>query len=227
MARRRDFRVYNRDVTASKDRYQSRANTNQRHPDAIPLSIRPSPRNNTNINTAHKTLPLRRPNNYLRSSLHTLRRLTTDGSIYLATPEDSLFHLLPILQKHTTQHSLPLPDIHDLLPPPLQKCTPQNLIETLCQCTKSTTPEFVPDTYKLCPEKVLRILVRKVDALVPVLGASLVDEFVEKPLALVIGQDPPSNISVIRDLARRRCAIDFISANLSDHFSSLLSQSTE
>ena len=73
----------------------------------------------------------------------------------------------------------------------------------------------------------MRILVRKTDALIPVLGESLVDEFVEKPLALVIGQDPPANIARIRELARRRCAMDLISASLDDHFSALLFQSTE
>jgi hypothetical protein len=80
----------------------------------------------------------------------------------------------------------------------------------------------LPNTYKLCREKVLRILVHKVNALVPVFESSLVDEFVEKPLSLVIGQDPPLNISVIRDLTRWRCAINFTSVNLSDQFSSLL-----
>jgi len=147
--------------------------------------------------------------------------------MYLATPEDPLFHILPILQKQTATYSLPLQDILDLLPLPLQKCTSERLIEAICLRTKSTTPEFVPDTYKLCPERVVRILVRKTDALVPVLGESLVDEFVEKPLALVIGQDPPANIARIQELARRRCAMDLISATLDDHFSSLLCQSTE
>lgn len=86
---------------------------------------------------------------------------------------------------------------------------------------------MIPETYKLSPERVLRILQRKIDALIPVLGDSIVSEFVEKPLSLVIGQEPPSNILQIRELARRKCAMDIISADLDEEFTQKLHGSTE
>jgi hypothetical protein len=146
--------------------------------------------------------------------------------VYLAAPQDALFHVLPILKKHTIQHSLPLQDIIDLIPRPLSTCTSPVLIQSICDCTPSSNA-LVPDTYKLSPSRVLQILIRKVDALIPVLGPSILAEFVEKPLALVIGQDPPESISQITSLARRRCAIDIISSNLDDEFAQLLQESTE
>ena len=146
--------------------------------------------------------------------------------IYLATPQDTLFHIIPHVAKLTGQHSLPLQDIIDALPEPLPSCTPPYLITAICNCTPSSNV-IIPDTYKLSPSRLLRILVRKVDALVSVLGTSLVAEFVHKPLALVIGQEPPSNIAQITDLARRKCAMDIISADLLDQFSNLLYESTE
>jgi len=146
--------------------------------------------------------------------------------LYLATPQDMLFHILPHIAKLTAQHSLPLQDIIDALPEPLSSCTPPHLITAICNCTPSSNA-IIPDTYKLSPSRVLRILVRKVDALISVLGASLVAEFVQKPLALVIGQEPPSNINQITNLARRKCAMDVISADLTDQFSRLLHESTE
>jgi hypothetical protein len=150
----------------------------------------------------------------------------TDGVIYLVTPQDILFHVLPILKKHATQHSLPLQDIIDLLPHPLSKHTPPTLIKAICDCTPSTNP-LVPDTYKLSTFRVLRILIEKVDALLPVLGPSIIAEFVDKPLALVLGQNPPSNIIEINILAKRKCAMDLISSNLDDEFTQLIHESTE
>lgn len=146
--------------------------------------------------------------------------------IYLATPQDTLFHVLPHIKKITALHSLPLEDILDLLPSPLCTLTSPSLIKAICSCTESSNP-LIPDTYKLSPSRVLQILIRKVDALVPVLGPSIVEEFVDKPLALVIGQEPPDNIVQIHDLARRKCAMDLISSNLDDQFTQLLHESTE
>lgn len=144
----------------------------------------------------------------------------------MATPQDVLFHILPHLQKLTSQHSLPLQDILDSLPSPLSTLTPETLIHVICDCTKSSN-SYIPDTFKLSPSKVLRILNRKVDALIPVLGASMIAEYVDKPLSLVIGQEPPENIVEIRQLALRKCAMDVISSNLDDQFTQLLFNSTE
>jgi hypothetical protein len=124
------------------------------------------------------------------------------------------------------QHSLPLQDIMDLLPHPLNSITTSTLIQAICDRTESSN-SLIPDTYKLSPDRVLRILQRKVDALVPVLGESIVAEFVEKPLSLVIGQEAPSNFLQIRELARRKCAMDIISADLDDEFTRQLHESTE
>jgi hypothetical protein len=124
------------------------------------------------------------------------------------------------------QHSLPLQDIIDLLPHPLNPITTSALIQAICNRTESSN-SLIPDTYKLSPDRVLRILQRKVDALVPVLGDSIVAEFVEKPLSLVIGQETPSNFLQIRELARRKCAMDIISADLDDEFTRQLHESTE
>ena len=146
--------------------------------------------------------------------------------MYLATPMDTLFHILPLLKKFTSQHSLPLQDILDLLPAPLSTITTPRLLAAICDCTESTNA-YVPDTYKLSPSRVLTILNRKVDALVPVLGESIITEYVEKTLSLVIGQDPPSNIDHIRSLARRKCAVEIISANLDEEYTQLLLTSTE
>ena len=73
----------------------------------------------------------------------------------------------------------------------------------------------------------LPILIAKVDALVPVLGASIVAEFVEKPLHMVIGSEPPSNVVQIHALARRKCAMDILSSTLDDEYTSLLHSSTK
>jgi hypothetical protein len=124
------------------------------------------------------------------------------------------------------QHSLPLQDIIDLLPHPLNSITTPTLIQAICERTESSN-SLIPDTYKLSPDRVLRILQRKVDALVPVLGDSIVAEFVEKPLSLVIGQEAPSNFLQIRELARRKCAMDIISADLDDEYTRQLHESTE
>lgn len=146
--------------------------------------------------------------------------------IYVATPEDILFHILPNLKKVTAHHSLPFQDILDSLPYQLQKCLPQNLLPKICDCTESTN-EFIPDTYKLSSIRVLQILNRKVDALIPVLGSSFQSEFVEKQLSLVIGQEPPSNFSQIQLLAKRKCAMELISSNLDEEYTQLFFQSTE
>jgi hypothetical protein len=146
--------------------------------------------------------------------------------VYLATPQDTLFHILPHVKKATALHSLPLQDILDLLPSPLSILTTPNLIQAICDYTESSNP-LIPDTYKLSSSRVLEILIRKADALIPVLGPSVVEEFVNKPLALVIGQEPPDNINQIRDLARRKCAMDLISSNLDDQFTELLHESVE
>lgn len=146
--------------------------------------------------------------------------------VYVATPQDILFHILPHLQKLTSQHSLPLQDILDDLPTPLSTLTPETLIHVICDCTESSN-SYVPDTFKLSTSKVLRILLRKVDALIPVLGASMIAEYVDKPLSLVIGQEPPGNILAIRQLALRKCAMEVISSNLDDQFTQLLFNSTE
>lgn len=71
----------------------------------------------------------------------------------------------------------------------------------------------------------LPILIAKIDALVPVLGASIVSEFVEKPLHMVIGSEPPSNIAQIHALARQKCAMDILSSTLDDEYTSLLHSS--
>jgi Ydr279p protein family (RNase H2 complex component) wHTH domain len=153
-------------------------------------------------------------------------KLTIDGMAYLATPQDTLFHVLPHVKKITALHSLPLQDIIDLLPSPLCSLACPNLIQAICNCTESSNP-LIPDTYKLSPSRVLRILIQKVDALIPVLAPSVIEGFVDKPLALVIGQEPPDNIAQIRDLARRKCAMDLISSNLDDQFTQLVHESTE
>lgn len=149
-----------------------------------------------------------------------------DGMIYLATPQDTLFHILPHLKTLTSHHSLPLQDILDSLPNPLPKLIPPQLLRAICDCTESTN-SLIPDTYKLSLAHVLNILSRKVDALIPVLGESILAEYVEKPLSLVIGQEPPENILQIRELAKRKCAIEIISSNLDDQFTQLLFESTE
>jgi hypothetical protein len=149
-----------------------------------------------------------------------------DGVIYLATPQDVLFHIIPILNKHTTQHSLPLQDIVDLLPPSVSLCAPLELLKSICDCTPSSN-SLVPDTYKLSTFRVLQILIKKVDALIPVLGGSIVAEFVDKPLALVIGQEAPENIAEIQSLARRKCAMELISSNLDDQLTQLLHGTTK
>ena len=55
----------------------------------------------------------------------------------------------------------------------------------------------------------------------------MIAEYVDKPLSLVIGQDPPENILEIRQLALRKCAMEVISSNLDDQFTRLLFNSTE
>ncbi len=149
-----------------------------------------------------------------------------DGMVYLATPQDILFHILPHVQKLTSQHSLPLQDILDALPPPISTLTPETLIHEICDCTESSN-SFIPDTFKLSASKVLQILLRKVDALIPVLGESMIAEYVDKPLSLVIGQEPPENIVQIRQFALKKCAMEVISSNLDDQFTQLLFNSAE
>ena len=149
-----------------------------------------------------------------------------DGMVYLATPQDIVFHVIPHVQKLTCQHSLPLQDILDALPPPLSTLTPETLIHAICDCTESSN-SFIPDTFKLSPSKVLQILRRKVDALIPVLGESMIAEYVDKPLSLVIGQEPPENILEIRQLALRNCAMEVLSSNLDYQFTQLLFNSIE
>lgn len=149
--------------------------------------------------------------------------LKKDGVIYLATRQDILFHILPHIKKLTSRHSLPLQDILDLLP---LNITPPKLIRAICDCTESSHA-WVPDTFKLSYTKVQRVLIGKVDALIPVLGPSILAEYVDKPLSLVIGQDPPENIQQIRQLAQRKCAMEIISSNLDDEFTKLLFESTE
>jgi Ydr279p protein family (RNase H2 complex component) wHTH domain len=146
--------------------------------------------------------------------------------IYLAAPEDALFHVIPHLKKATARHSLPLQDILDLLPHPLSLVSQETLIKAVCDCIPSSD-SFTPDTYKLSSSRVLQILTRKVDALIPVLGPSIVAEFVDKRTTMLIGQEPPENITEIRDLAKRKCAMDIISSNLDDEFTELLYTSTE
>ena len=73
----------------------------------------------------------------------------------------------------------------------------------------------------------LPILIAKVDALVPRLGQSLVAEFVEKPLHMVIGAEVPSNMAEIQSLARRKCAMEVLASNLDDEYTCLLHASTE
>ena len=97
----------------------------------------------------------------------------------------------------------------------------------MCDCTESTDSSFIPDTFRLSALRVLPILIAKVDALVPVLGASIVSEFVEKPLHMVIGSEPPSNIAQIHALAMRKCAMDILSSTLDDEYTSLLHSSTK
>lgn len=152
-------------------------------------------------------------------------RLTgfVDGSIYLATPQDTLFHIVPHLKRLTTTHSLPLQDILDSLPPPLSTLTPVKLLTTICDCTPSSN-SFVPDTFRLSPTRVLNILVRKVDALIPVLGGSIVTEFVEKAICGRIDQQIPKEVE---ELAKRKCAMEIISADLDEDFTKLLFESTE
>jgi Ydr279p protein family (RNase H2 complex component) wHTH domain len=159
------------------------------------------------------------------SGIHA-RGTDIDGVVYLATPQDVLFHIVPLLKKHTTHQSLPLQDIVDLLPPPVSLCAPLTLLKSICDCTPSSN-SLVPDTYKLSTFCVLQILIKKVDALIPVLGASIVAEFVDKPLALVIGQEEPENIAEIQSLARRKCAMDIISSNLDDELTQLLHGTTK
>jgi hypothetical protein len=50
------------------DRFIKNIRAHRRRPDAIPHSIRPSSRYNTNINTPYKTLSLRRPSYFSLSS---------------------------------------------------------------------------------------------------------------------------------------------------------------
>ena len=150
-----------------------------------------------------------------------------DGCIYLCTPQDPLFHFLPILKKHTSTHSLPLDHLLDLLPSTLQQCTPSPLLQNLCTCTKSSHPTLIPDTFSLSHERVLDILLRKVDALIPVLGESLVAEYVDKPLAVVIGQERPDGWEGIRELGLRRCAMELLAQNLDEEFSMRLCATTE
>ena len=146
--------------------------------------------------------------------------------IYLATPEDTLFHILPHVKKLTAQHSLPLQDIIDILPPPLSTISSPALIKTICDCTKSSN-SLIPDTYKLSSSRIVQILTRKVDALMLVLGESIVNEIVEKPITPLFGQPRPDNMSEIRDLARRKCAMDIISSNLDGQFTQLLQESVK
>lgn len=146
--------------------------------------------------------------------------------IYIATPEDTLFHILPHIKKLTARHSLPLQDILDLLPRPLSAITQAPLIESICDRTESSN-SLIPHTYKLSMPRVLQILLRKVDALAPVLGESIVNEFVEKPLTPILGQPMPGDIAEIRNLARRKCAFDLIASNIDNQFTQLLQESTE
>jgi hypothetical protein len=121
---------------------------------------------------------------------------------------------------------LPLDDILEILPSPLNMIVPPEMIQRVCQCTKSDNA-LIPDTYSLSPARVIDILCKKVDALIPVLGPSVVAEYVDKPIALVLGQQPPSNFPEIHSLALKRCSMDIISANLDDEFASLLHATTE
>lgn len=59
------------------------------------------------------------------------------------------------------------------------------------------------------------------------LGESIIAEYVDKPLALVIGQERPMGWEGIRELGLRRCAMDLLAQNLDDEFSKLLFATTE
>jgi hypothetical protein len=146
--------------------------------------------------------------------------------IYLAAPEDALFHILPHLKACTARHSVPLQDILDTLPHPLPLVTHPSLIQAISDCTPSSN-SFIPDTFKLSSTRVLLILIRKVDALVPALPPSITSEFVDKQISLLLGQQVPENMTQIRELAKRKCAMDIISSNLDDEFTELLYRSTE
>jgi hypothetical protein len=177
------------------------------------------------ISTPHRKRSIFAGNTII-SGYPPLTEANEEGVMYLATPQDVLFNILPHVKKLTARNSLPVQDILDLLPTPLSTIATERLIKAICDCTVSNN-SYIPDTVKLSPSRVLTILTRKVDALIPVLGESIEAEYVERPLALVIGQDPPSNISRIRLLARRKCAMEIISANLDDEFSQLLFNTTE
>ena len=148
-----------------------------------------------------------------------------DGMVYVVTPEDILFHLLPHIQKSTRHHSVPLQDIIDSLPSTLQIVS-SSVIQLICECTASNN-SFVPDTYKFSASRTLHVLRKKVEALVPVLGSSIQAEFVEKKISTVLGHSIPTNMDQIRLLAQTKCAVEIVSENLDEHCATLLLQSYE
>jgi hypothetical protein len=148
-----------------------------------------------------------------------------DGTMYIVTRQDILFHILPHLHHCAQGHSRPLQDIIDALPLTLQFVEPE-LLMLVCECTPSTHP-LVPDTYKLSPLRVLAILRKKVDALIPVLGSSLQAEFIDKKIAVPLGHPCPTDMDHIRSLARTKCAVDVISGNLDAEITLQLTQSYE
>jgi hypothetical protein len=109
----------------------------------------------------------------------------------------------------------------------LNQITSPETIHRLCECTKSVNSLLIPDTYSLSSTRAINTLKAKVDALIPVLGPSIIAEYVDKPLSLVLGQEPPLNFPEIRALGLKKCSIDIISANLNEEYSALLLATTE
>jgi Ydr279p protein family (RNase H2 complex component) wHTH domain len=114
-------------------------------------------------------------------------------------------------------------DILESLPPPLSSCTTSTLLQMISDIKESIIP-MIPDTYRLSTSKVLKILLRKVDALEKSLSPSVINEFVDKLVTPVLGQPPPENIQDLQLLAKRKCAFDFVCSNLNEKYTQLLYQ---
>ena len=138
------------------------------------------------------TTPETIPENEWLGDGHILR----DGVLYLATPLDPLFLLLPILlpEKPSNTSYIPLDDIIDSLiehtSPEAhwaallaRDSTPRRQIESRVRAVSDSVPVGEDTAYRINADKVLAVLTKKCEAMAKGgLPTSMEEEFVSKPL---------------------------------------------
>ncbi|KAI5858574.1 ribonuclease H2, subunit B [Tricharina praecox] len=109
----------------------------------------------------------------------------SDGSLYISTPLDPLFLLLPhLLAKADEKHFLPLDDLLDELPAVWAAvlAAQRNVVERRVRAVCAAIDAGGEKAYRLCLEKTRRVLARKCQAMAQALPRSLEEEFVRRPL---------------------------------------------